>query len=170
MMSRLSLVGYRACGKSTVGRLVAHHLHWSFVDVDTALEKNLGMPISAYFSLHGESAFRDQEETVLAHLLGTPEPRILATGGGAIIRPQNRERLRTHGGLVVWLKADPEVVQNRLRHDLGNRPSLSGASPVDEAPRIMAEREAWYREVASVILDASLSPEILAQDLIARLT
>lgn len=162
MSTRVTLVGYRACGKTTVGRLVAARLGWPFLDADQELEQRLGCSIAAFFAAQGETAFRDREEALLAELLAAPGPRILATGGGAVIRAATRARLRDQGGLVVWLQADPGVVQARLRRNLGGRMSLSGASPVDEAPRIMAEREPWYREVAGLALDAAGSEDALA--------
>jgi shikimate kinase len=170
MANRLTLIGYRACGKSTVGRLAAARLGWPFIDADHVLEERLGCSISAFFARHGEAAFRDHEEAIVAELLAGPAPLVLATGGGAVIRPATRTCLKTHGGLVVWLQATPALVQDRLRRNLGGRPSLSSASPVDEAPRIMAEREGWYREVATAILDATQPAQELADALVRMVT
>lgn len=166
MHTRATLVGYRASGKSTVGRLAASRLGLPFVDADHELERRLGTSIGAFHAAHGEEAFRDRESALLAEMLDSDGPCILATGGGAVIRPGNRERIVARGGLVVWLRADPAVVQARLRRNLGGRMSLSGASPVDEAPLIMAEREPWYRGVAGLTLDASAPEDASAEALV----
>jgi shikimate kinase len=163
MNRRVTLVGYRACGKSTVGRLMAARLGWPFVDADQELERRLGMSIADLCAARGEAAFRDQEQALLAELTGMAGPQVLATGGGVVIRSANRERLRSHGGLVVWLRAAPAVVQERLRRNPGGRMSLSGASPAEEAPRIMAEREPWYQEVAGLVVEATGSEQALAE-------
>lgn len=170
MTQRVTLVGYRACGKTTVGRLVAARLNWPFIDADHELEQRLGCTIAAFFAAQGETAFRDREEALLAELLATPGPQVLATGGGAVIRAATRARLKTQGGLVVWLHADPTVVQARLRRHLGGRMSLTGSSPVDEAPRLMAEREPWYREVAGLMLEAQSTENGLADAVVQALT
>lgn len=165
MVRLLVLIGYRACGKSTLGRLVAARLAWPFADADAVLEERLGSSLATFFAAQGESAFRDREETVITELLTRPGPLVLATGGGAIIRAGTRARLKNPEIMVVWLRAEAALVQERLRHNLGGRMSLSGSSPVDEAPRIMAEREPWYRDTAGLVLDAARPVETLADEL-----
>jgi shikimate kinase len=170
MMPHLILVGYRACGKSTIGRLAAMRLGWPFKDSDAVLEERLGMGIGAFFAAHGEAEFRQREASLIAELLDRSTALVLATGGGAVITPATRDRLRQgsaqRGDVVAWLRADPVVVQERLRRHLGDRPSLTGASPVDEAPRIMATREPWYRDVATCEIDTAVdSPEKAADQL-----
>ena len=154
MNRRLTLVGYRACGKSTVGRLVAARLGWPFIDADSDLEARLGMPIATFFATRGEPAFRDAESTVLGEILGKSGPLVLSTGGGCILRAENRGFLRANGGIVVYLHAPASVLQERLRRDAGGRPSLSGVAVAEEAPRILAQREPFYREVADAVIPA----------------
>lgn len=149
-MNRLTLIGFRACGKSTVGRLLAARLAWPFVDADTEIEHEIGMPISAYFKAHGEAAFRDIEAQVIARILATDGPRVLATGGGAVLREANRTAIATRGGLVVYLEAPVTVIQDRLRHHIGGRPSLTGGNVVDEVPALVAAREPLYRGLAQL--------------------
>jgi shikimate kinase len=168
-LHRITLVGFRASGKSTVGRLLAARLAWPFVDADTAVEARLGMSIAAYFKQHGEPAFREHEAAALATCLAGDGPLVLATGGGAVVRPENRDLLRARGGLVVYLEASAAVIQERLRHHTGGRPSLTGASVIDEVPALLATREPFYREVAGLVLSTGLSPAEVADRLGAEI-
>ncbi len=163
MLSRLTLVGYRASGKSTIGRLAAARLAWPFVDVDHVIEERLGMPIAQFFKIQGEPAFREIEAAALADTLRVEGPLVVATGGGAILRPANRQLMRERGGLVLYLEVPVAVIQSRLSHHHGGRPSLSGGSVVDEVPGILAVRDPLYREVASVVLPSLASPAETAE-------
>ena len=162
MLNRVTLVGFRASGKSTVGRLLAARLAWPFVDADAAVESRLGMPIAAWFAAHGEPSFRDHEEEALAGALADDKPLVLATGGGAVLRPANRALLRERGGLVVYLEAPVAVIQERLRHGAAGRPSLTGGHVADEVPALMAMREPLYREVAGLVLPTGPAPADVA--------
>jgi shikimate kinase len=167
MNGRLTLVGYRACGKSTVGRLLAARLGCPFVDADVDLERRLGQPIAEFFATRGEPAFRDAESTALAEILGKSGPLVLATGGGCVLRAENRGIIRANGGTVVYLHAPVAVLQERLRRDAGGRPSLSGATVADEVPRLMALREPLYREVADAVVAADRPPAAVVAALAA---
>jgi shikimate kinase len=165
-MQRLTLIGYRACGKSTVGRLVAARLAWPFVDADHAIEERLGEAIAPFFRRAGEAAFREVEATVLATLLAGEAPLVLATGGGVVERQGNCDLLRERGGSVVYLRATAAVVQERLRHAQGGRPSLTGAGVAEEAPAIMARRDPLYRAVATHCEDSGPTAEGVADRLV----
>ena len=154
MSSRCTLIGYRASGKSTIGRLVAARLAWPFIDADQVIEARIGEPIAHYFRSAGEAAFRQIEVEVLNEILHRDGPMILATGGGAVLRAENRTVMAARGGMVVYLDVPVEVVQERLRHSTGGRPSLTGQHPADEAPRLMAERDPLYRSVAKAVIPA----------------
>lgn len=167
MLNRLTLVGYRACGKSTVGRLLAARLAWPFIDADQAVEGRLGTSIAECFRVRGEAAFRAVEEEVIADLLAADGPLVLATGGGAVLRAATRARLRARGGMVVYLEASAAVVQERLRHHAGGRPSLTGGNLADEVPAILAVRDPLYREVAGHIEPTGTSPAAVADRLAA---
>ncbi len=147
----LSLIGPRATGKTSVGRLVAGHLNWRFVDADQALEARIGRSIASLFAENREDLFRDEEERTLLDLTREP-PFVLATGGGAVMRPANRDALRRFG-CVVWLKADPEVLAERLSADPGNRPSLTGLGLVEEIQAVLEAREPLYRDLADVEIE-----------------
>jgi shikimate kinase len=168
-MHRLTLIGFRACGKSTVGRLLAARLAWPFVDADTVIEHAIGTSISSYFAAHGEAAFRSLESTTLAGILACDGPLVLATGGGAVLAESNRQLLAARGGLVVYLEAPVAVIQERLRHNLGGRPSLTGSHPVDEVPALIAARAPLYRALAKLVLPTSSTPGEVAGELLGEL-
>lgn len=168
-MHRVTLIGFRACGKSTVGRLLAARLAWPFVDADTVIEHELGVSIAAFFKTHGEAAFRDAESRALANILVGEKPLVLATGGGAVLREANRAQLAARGGMIVYLEAPVAVIQERLRHNLGGRPSLTGSNPIDEVPALIAAREPLYRELAHVVLPTGASPAEVAEKVAGHL-
>ena len=154
-MQQISLVGYRACGKSHIARMLARALSLPCIDADRYLENRIESSISQLFSEQGEAVFRDWEERCLAEILSQCPAGILATGGGVVLRPANRAALIRDGGLVVYLKAPAACLAQRLRRNCGNRPSLSGAHPADEVASLLAQREPWYQAVAGLVVDAS---------------
>ena len=147
----ISLVGMPGSGKSTVGRHVARHLQLPFVDTDQLIEQRIGCSIRAYFELHGEPAFRDVEAQVIDEVTRAPEPRVIATGGGAVLREANRLALHERTK-VFYLRSTPEDLARRLRHDT-HRPLLQGAA--DPAKRLRAlfhERDPLYRHCAHFVI------------------
>lgn len=146
----LVLVGMPGCGKSTVGRHLARRLGLDFQDSDHVIEQRLGCSIRDYFAREGEAAFRDLEEQVLDELTATGG-RVLATGGGAVLRPANRERLRERAQ-VVYLRSTPEELHRRLRHDT-TRPLLQVADPLARLRTMYAERDPLYREAAHFVVE-----------------
>ena len=146
----ISLIGMPGSGKSTVGRSLAHRLQLPFSDSDAVIEQRLGCAIRDYFEREGEAAFRDVEQAVIDELT-QGEPRVLATGGGAVLRPANLQRLRARG-TVIYLRTSPEQLQRRLRHDT-KRPLLQVADPLARLRALYAERDPLYRECAHYVLD-----------------
>lgn len=148
----LALVGMPGCGKSTVGRQLARQLGLHFVDSDHEIEARIGMPIRDYFAAHGEEAFRDIEADVVEQLAGQPGT-VLATGGGAVLRPSNRDALhsRMH---VFYLRATPEDLHRRLRHDT-QRPLLQVADPLRRLRELYRERDPLYRRCAHFVVEAT---------------
>lgn len=142
---RLALVGLPGSGKTTIGRLLARRLGLAFVDLDEAIEQELGCTIRAFFEAEGEAAFRDVEGRALQRLTGGP-PCVLSTGGGIVLRPGNRARLR-ETCLVVYLHASAEDLFRRLRNDR-KRPLLQVEDPLARLRALEAERDPLYREVA----------------------
>jgi shikimate kinase len=140
------------CGKSTVGRHLARQLNLAFVDSDTEIESRIGMPIRDFFASHGEDRFRDVEQDVVDELTGR-ESLVLATGGGAVLRPSNRDALhsRTH---VLYLRATPEELFRRLRHDT-QRPLLQVDDPLKRLRELFRERDPLYRRTAHFVIEAA---------------
>lgn len=149
-MPSLVLIGLPGCGKSTVGRSLARRLALPFADSDQLIEQRIGCSIREFFEREGEARFRDIEQEVLAGL-GDSAPRVLATGGGAVLRPANRESLRA-AGKVIYLRATPEDLWRRLRHDT-HRPLLQVSDPQGRLRQLHAERDPLYRETADFIID-----------------
>ena len=133
------------CGKSTIGRLLARRLQLDFVDADQRIEQHLGCTIRSYFDSHGEEAFRDVEQNVLAELLAGGAHGVLATGGGAVLRSANRALIRT-AAQVFYLRATPDEIWRRVRHDT-KRPLLQVANPLQRLRDLYAQRDPLYREV-----------------------
>ena len=138
-------------GKTTLGRQLARRLDKRFVDADHELEARLGVSIPTIFEIEGEAGFRDREEAMideLAHLTGV----VLATGGGAVMRAHNRERLR-EGGTVLYLHAEPETLWQRLRNSR-QRPMLQAADPRNRLAELYQLRDPLYREVATHVIES----------------
>lgn len=147
----LFLVGLPGAGKSTLGRQLARRLRKRFVDADTELEHRLGVSIPTIFEIEGESGFRDREETTLAELTAL-EGVVLSTGGGAVLRPANRLRLKENG-TVVYLHAEPATLWTRIRHSR-NRPLLQTSDPLGRLAELYAQRDALYRETADHVVES----------------
>ncbi|RYF15599.1 MAG: shikimate kinase [Comamonadaceae bacterium] len=141
----LSLVGMPGSGKSTVGRQLARRLGLPFFDSDALIEQRLGCSIREYFAREGEDAFRDVEQQVIADLAAGPDA-VVATGGGAVLREANRQKLR-EAGRVIYLRSSPEELHRRVRHDT-QRPLLQVADPLGRLRSLHAERDPLYREAA----------------------
>ena len=147
---RLSLVGLPGSGKSTVGRQLARRLDLPFEDSDHVIEQRAGCSIREFFERAGEAAFRDLEETVIAELT-QGQSGVLATGGGAVLRPANRQRLR-EAGAVIYLRSTPEEVFRRVRRD-AKRPLLQVADPLQRLRDLYAQRDPLYREAAQFVIE-----------------
>ena len=146
----ISLVGLPGSGKTTVGRQLARRLQLPFEDSDHAIEVRLGCSIREFFEREGEDRFRDIEEEVLESLTSGPAC-VLSTGGGAVLRPMNRQRLHERGK-VIYLKSTPEDLFRRLRHDT-HRPLLQVADPLTRMRDLFAARDPLYRETAHFVLE-----------------
>jgi shikimate kinase len=145
----ISLIGLPGSGKSTVGRQLARRLQQPFTDADQVLERRIGCPIREFFEREGEEAFRDLEEQVLDEL--TQQPGVLSTGGGAVLRAVNRQRLHERGK-VVYLKSTPEELMRRLRNDT-QRPLLQVNDPLQRLRDLQATRDPLYKETAHFVID-----------------
>ena len=149
-LSTLALVGLPGSGKSTVGRQLARRLAIPFFDSDHVIEQRLGCSIREYFEREGEERFRDIEQAVLDELT-QGEACVLSTGGGSVLRAENRAHLHQRGR-VVYLRSTPEEVFRRLRHDR-NRPLLQVADPLQRLRDLFAARDPLYRETAHFVIE-----------------
>jgi shikimate kinase len=169
-MPRLTLVGYRGTGKSTVGALLARRLGCGWADADVVLEERVGCTIAAIVRDRGEPAFRDVESAVLGDLLARDD-LVLATGGGVVLRAENRRLLVERGRPVVWLQAPADVIRARLAADpttRDRRPALAGGDPLAEVEGALAAREPLYRECADLAVDAATEdPTAIADRILA---
>jgi shikimate kinase len=162
----LVLIGYRCAGKTTVGRLLAGRLGWSFLDTDELIEARDGRTIAVMVEQEGWEHFRRLEKKVVAEVSALSR-RVIATGGGAVLDPDNVAALRA-GGRVVWLEADADTIRRRLVGN-GSRPSLTGEGAAHEAARILAERRPAYHRAAHWRLNtARLEPVRIAEAILAR--
>lgn len=146
---RMILIGYRGCGKSTIGVALAERLQVPWVDADEYLETQAGRSIKDIFATDGEPTFRAMERACLVELLER-DPLVLSAGGGAILNPQTREDFRI-AGFVVWLMADVATIADRIAGDAttaARRPNLTAAGGIDEIRALLNVREPLYRETA----------------------
>ena len=153
------LLGFMGAGKSTIAR----GLDPDYIDMDALIEERLGMSIANFFAEKGEVAFRQVESEVLADLLKTD--RVVSTGGGVVISQRNRDLLKTNPD-NIYLKADFETLYQRIAADKDNQRPLFLNKSKEELATIFQERQAWYEEVASQVLDVTkLSPEEIIEEL-----
>lgn len=145
-----SLVGLPGSGKSTVGKQLARSLKVDFIDIDSAIEHRIGMSIRSFFEREGEQSFRDVEEAVLADCMRGSDT-VIATGGGVVLRPANRQLLR-ESSTVVYLRASPDALFRRLRHDV-RRPLLRVADPYAALQTMFRVRDPLYRETAHYVIE-----------------
>lgn len=148
--NNIILVGLMGAGKTTVGKLLAKHLKKTFLDSDHEIERRTGVNIPLIFELEGESGFRDREAQVIGELC-CQDNVVLATGGGAVLREDNRRRL-AGAGTVVYLRAQVRDLWQRTRQDR-NRPLLQTADPKAKLQELFSQRDQIYRDMADIIMD-----------------
>lgn len=148
------LIGFMGSGKSTVGRELHQRLGYPLTDMDQLIEQTMGKKITEIFKEEGEQAFRDFETLQLEEIAKRTDTRhIISTGGGIVIRPQNRSLLRKLG-YVVWLHAPEEVVYERTSRNR-DRPLLNQPDARERISSLMAERKPWYEETAHLKIDTA---------------
>lgn len=154
-------------GKTTVARLLAARLNRTFIDSDHELEARCGVKVPVIFEIEGEEGFRNREAAILDELTAR-QGVVLATGGGAILREDNRQRLGARG-VVIYLRAQPHDLYMRTRHDK-NRPLLMTPDPQKRLETLFGERDPLYREVADLVMDTGRQGvQVLVKQILATL-
>ncbi len=163
----LYLIGYRGSGKTTVAAELARLLGWKWLDTDDEIERQAGKSIKEIFSSSGEQSFRDLEATVVADVAKLAS-RVIALGGGAVLRKESRRAVRG-SGKVVWLQASPEILYQRISDDASTaerRPILTAAGGLSEVERLLAVRSTIYAACADLAVDAAaVAPQELARQI-----
>jgi shikimate kinase len=160
------LVGMMGAGKSTIGRRLAIRLRLSFVDADAEIEAAAGMSIADIFESHGEPHFRDGEARVIARLLDGG-PCVLATGGGAFMREDTRNRIRDQA-VSIWLRADADIIMRRVKRR-ADRPLLRTPDPAATIGRLIEERHPVYQRADLTIASSDVPHEKIVEECIAAL-
>jgi shikimate kinase len=155
MTQNIIFVGPMGAGKTTIGKQLARQLGRPFYDSDREIEVHTGANIPLIFELEGEVGFRHREKEMLAELT-QKQAIVLATGGGAVLDPDNRARLSRHG-FVIYLSAPIEQLISRTAKDR-NRPLLQTADPKAKLRDILTSRDPLYREVADAVIETNGSP------------
>jgi shikimate kinase len=150
------LIGYRAAGKTSVGRKLSSTLRKMFVDTDDLIEERQGVPISEIVKSHGWPHFRTIEKGVISEISGH-DGLVIAPGGGVVLEPENVEALQKNG-FVIWLRADYQAILDRMAKDprtKTGRPSLTGKGTLEELQDVLVQREPLYRKASEVQVDTS---------------
>lgn len=158
----LILIGYRGSGKTTIGRKLASRLWWKFVDTDALIVQSAGKSIKEIFEQDGEPHFRALETVAVQTACGLQD-HIIALGGGAVMKEENRAIIKSSGHKIAYLRCTPEVLLQRIQSDtatLLNRPNLSALGGIKEIENLLGQREPLYRELQSFELDVTnLTPD-----------
>ncbi len=166
-LHRVFLVGPMGAGKTTIGKYLAEHLKLQFADTDAEIESRTGADIPWIFDVEGEEGFRDREQQVVEEMTHWDNV-VLATGGGVVLRPENRRALGGRG-FVIYLYATVEEQVRRTRKDR-RRPLLQKGDPEDVLRELMELRDPLYREIADHIIETDgCSPKTVAQRLVREL-
>ena len=160
------LVGMMGAGKSTIGRRLSARLRLPFLDADIEIETAAGMSIPDIFEAHGEPHFRDGEARVIARLLDGG-PAVIATGGGAFMREDTRNRIRDKA-VSIWLKADADIIMKRVKRR-ADRPLLQTADPVATVTRLLVEREPFYQAADLTIWSRDVSHDRIVDECVDAL-
>ena len=165
-MRSVVLVGMMGAGKSTIGRRLSARLRLPFLDADSEIEAAAGMSIPDIFEAHGEPHFRDGEARVIARLLDGG-PAVIATGGGAFMREDTRNRIRDKA-VSIWLKADADIIMKRVKRR-ADRPLLQTADPAGTVERLIGEREPIYSHADITIWSRDVPHEKIVDECIDAL-
>ena len=166
---KIVLIGYRAAGKTTLGKLLSKRLGWPYLDVDRGIEQRSGKTITQLYQERGNAHYRDVEAQVVADMCREDEC-VIAFGGGSLMREESQKAARRRG-FVAYLQAPVEELWRRVEADprsSDTRPNLSGGG-LEEVAEMVARREPVYIKCADLILDATLPPEQLVDAVVTAL-
>jgi XRE family transcriptional regulator, aerobic/anaerobic benzoate catabolism transcriptional regulator len=165
----IALIGLRGAGKSTLGKLLAKTIGWTFVELNKEIERQNGLSVAEIIALYGQEGFRRMEQTALGQLLARKEPMVLATGGGIVSEPLTFD-LILKSFYTIWLKAEPEEHMARVRKQGDLRPMADDRSAMAELRNILLSREPLYARASAVVDTAGLGVDAAAARLIAAVT
>jgi XRE family transcriptional regulator, aerobic/anaerobic benzoate catabolism transcriptional regulator len=165
----IALIGLRGAGKSTLGKILAKKIGWSFVELNKEIERQNGLSVAEIIALYGQEGFRRLEQTALGELLARKEPMVLATGGGIVSEPLTFD-LILKSFYTIWLKAEPEEHMARVRKQGDLRPMADDRSAMAELRNILLSREPLYARASAVVDTAGLSVDDAATRLIEAVT
>ena len=152
--THIFLVGPTGAGKSSVGKSLAKTLKRPFLDLDSEIERRTGADIQWIFDMDGEEGFRDRESKIFSQVIEEKKRAVIATGGGIVLREENRALLNSHG-TVIYLFATKEQLIERTKRDK-NRPLLQVKDRAEVISEILDQRDPLYREVADIVFKSGL--------------
>nr|WP_291849894.1 helix-turn-helix transcriptional regulator [Bradyrhizobium sp.] len=161
----IALIGLRGAGKSTLGRMLAKKIGWSFVELNKEIETQNGLSVAEIIALYGQDGFRRMEQAALTQLLARKEPMVLATGGGIVAEPLTFELILS-SFYTVWIKAEPEEHMARVRGQGDLRPMADDRSAMTELRNILVSREPLYARANAVVDTAGLTVDAAASRLV----
>ena len=159
--SGIALIGLRGAGKSTLGKMLAERIGWSFVELNKEIERQNGLSVAEIIALYGQEGFRRMEQAALQQLLARKELMVLATGGGIVSEPVTFD-LILNAFYTIWLKAKPEEHMARVRGQGDLRPMADDRSAMAELRNILVSREPLYARANAVVDTAGLTVEAAA--------
>ena len=165
----IALIGLRGAGKSTLGKLLAKKIGWSFVELNKEIEQQNGLSVAEIIALYGQEGFRRMEQAALGQLLARKELMVLATGGGIVSEPLTFDLILS-SFYTIWLKAEPEEHMARVRRQGDLRPMADDRSAMAELRTILLSREPLYARASAVVDTAGLTVDNAAARLIEAVT
>ncbi|UCG99747.1 MAG: shikimate kinase [Deltaproteobacteria bacterium] len=163
------LIGYRCSGKTEVGKILARELGRNSLDTDGLIEREIGGSIQGFVLERGWGHFREMEKSVIERV-AKKDNLIIATGGGVVMDKENVNNLKRNG-CIVWLKANPDVIEDRMRKEQGSgklRPSLTGSDPIQEIEHVLSLRTPLYEKASDLTVDTSTYAPQQVADLIMK--
>jgi XRE family transcriptional regulator, aerobic/anaerobic benzoate catabolism transcriptional regulator len=167
--SGIALIGLRGAGKSTLGKMLAKKIGWSFVELNKEIEAQNGLSVAEVIALYGQEGFRRMEQAALTQLLARKELMVLATGGGIVSEPLTFDLILS-SFYTIWVKADPEEHMARVRKQGDLRPMADDRSAMAELRNILLSREPLYARATAVVDTAGLSVDAAAARLYNAVT